>query len=145
MKSQITPVFRGDSFIVNEEKIRFLEKLGEVPSEEEPIKIINLYENESFMRETLRKNCRIAVKYKVGDTSFTSYIINISVHGVFIENNDRFPIGQPIRMTFKVPNAPDRLDLKGKINRSGLRGIGVNFLDLNQDQQEIIRTYSVNH
>ena len=123
------------------EKIQFLKKLGEVPFEEEPIKTINLDEIESFMRENFRKNCLVTVKCKVGDTSFTSYIINISVHGVFIESNDRFPVGQRIRMTFKLPNVPDALELKGQINRSGLQGIGVNFLAMNQDQQELIRAY----
>jgi Tfp pilus assembly protein PilZ len=77
----------------------------------------------------------------VGDTSFASYIINISVDGVFIESNDRFSIGQRIRMAFKLPNAPNPLELKGQINRNGFQGFGVNFLDLNQDQQEIIRAY----
>jgi Tfp pilus assembly protein PilZ len=129
----------------DEEKIQFLEKLGEGPFEEEPNKTINLDENESFMRKNSRKNCLVAVKYKVGDTSFTGYIINISVNGVFIESNDRFPVGQRIRMAFKLPNATNPLEFKGQINRSGRRGIGVNFLSLNQAQQEIIRAYIANN
>jgi Tfp pilus assembly protein PilZ len=128
----------------DEEKIQFLEKLGEVPSEAEPIKTINLDDNESFMRENSRKNCLVAVNCEVGDISFTSYIINISVHGVFIESNDRFPTGQGIQMAFKLPNTPNPLTLMGKINRCSLRGIGVNFLNLNQDQQESIRAYIAN-
>lgn len=126
------------------EKIQFLEKLGGVPFEEEPIKTINLDENESFMRENPRKNCLVAVKCKAGDTSFTSNIVNISVHGVFIEGNDRFPVGQRLRMAFQLPNSDNALDLKGKINRNDLRGIGVTFLDMRQDQQEIIRAFIAN-
>ena len=125
----------------DEEKIHFLEKLGEAPIEEEPIKTIELDENESFMRGNPRKICLVAVKFNVGDTSFAGFIINISVEGVFIKSNDRLPVGQKIRMAFELPNAPNAFELKGQINRSGLQGIGVNFLGLNQDQQEIIRAY----
>lgn len=128
----------------DEEKIQFLEKLGEAPFEEEPIKTIELDENESFMRGNPRKICLVAVKCNVGDTSFAGFIINISVEGVFIKSNDRFPVGQKIRMAFELPNAPNAFELKGQINRSGLQGIGVNFLGLNQDQQEIIRAYIAN-
>ena len=140
-----TQLFKLIIDMADEEKIQFLEKLGEAPFEAEPIKTINLDENESFMRENPRRNCLVAVKCKVGDTSFSSYIINISVHGVFIESRDRLPVGQKIRMVFKLLNSPNPLKLKGKINRSSHRGMGVNFLDLNQDQQEIIRTFITNN
>jgi Tfp pilus assembly protein PilZ len=140
-----TQLFKLIIDMSDEEKIQLLEKLGEVPFEEEPIKTINLDENESFMREKPRKNCLIAVKCNVGDTSFTSHIINISVHGVFIDSNNRFPVGQRIRMTFKLPNTPKALELKGQVNRSGLEGIGVNFLDLTQNQQKAIRAYIANN
>ena len=127
------------------EKNRFLEKLGKLPFEEEPIKTINLDENESFMREDSRKDCLIEVKCDAGDTSYTGSIINISVHGVFIESNDRSPVGQIVRMAFKLPNAPAGMELRGKINRSDLKGMGVLFSSLNQEQQEIIRTYIANN
>ena len=129
----------------DEGKIQLLEKLDKMPFEAVPVNTINLDENESFMRENLRKNCLVAVKCKVGDTSFASSITSISVDGVFIESNDRFPVGQRIWMAFKSPNSPNTLKLKGKINRNGFQGFGVNFLDLNQDQQEIIRAYITNN
>ncbi len=129
----------------DEEKIRFLEKLDEVPFEEEPIKTINLDENESFMRENPRKICLVAVKCKVGDTFFTGNIINISVHGVFIESNEPFSVGQGILMAFKLPNTNSPLELKGRINRAAPQGYGVNFLDVHPAQQEIIRAYIGNN
>ncbi len=136
-----TQLFKLIIDMSDEEKIQFLEKLGETPFESESIKIINLDENESFMRENPRKNCLIPLKCKIGDTTFSGHIINVSVHGVFIESNDRFPVGQKIKMAFKLPNASSPSELKGTINRSDFQGIGVHFLDLNQDQQEIIRAY----
>ena len=88
----------------DEEKIQFLEKLGEVAFEEKSVKTINLDENESFMRKNPRKTCLIRVKCKIADTSFKSYIINFSMDGVFIETKDRFPVGQKTVMTFNLPN-----------------------------------------
>ena len=131
--------------MTDEEKSHLLEKLGQMPFEEEPIKTINLDENESFMREDSRKDCLVEVKCSVGDRSYTGYIINISVHGVFIESNDRSPLGQRIRMAFTLPNAPSTLELNGQINRSDLKGMGVFFLDLSQEQQDIIQAYIENN
>ena len=52
-----TQLFKLIIDMPEEEKIQFLEKLDEMSFESEPIKIINLDENESFMRENPRKNC----------------------------------------------------------------------------------------
>ncbi len=129
----------------DKEKSQFLEKLGEVPFEDEPVITINLDETESFMRENPRKICLVAVKCKVGDTSFASYIIDISVDGIFIKSNDRFPVSQKIQVTFKLPNSLHALVLQGKINRSGMQGMGVIFFGLNRHQKEIIRAYIENN
>ena len=129
----------------DEEKTQLLEKLGQVPFEEEPINTINLDENESFMREDSRKDCVIEVKCSAGDRAYTGHIINISEHGVFIESTDRSPFGQSIRMAFTLPNAPATMELKGQINRSDINGMGVVFLDMNQEQQDIIRAYIENN
>ena len=86
------------------EKIQLLEKLGEMPFEEEPVLTINLDENESFMRKNPRKTCAIAVNCRIADTSFRSHIINISKDGVLIETKDPFPVGQEIDLAFKLPN-----------------------------------------
>ena len=117
-----TQLFKLIIDMSDEEKIQFLKKLGAAPFEAESIKIINLDENESFMRGNPRKNCLVSLKCKIGDTPFTGYIINISVHGVFIESNDRFPVGQKIRMTFKLPNASSPLELKRKNQQKRLPG-----------------------
>ena len=128
----------------DKEKTQLLEKLGQLPFEEEPIKTIDLDENESFMREDSRKNCSVEVKCSIADTSHTGYITNISVHGVFIEIDDRFRLGQRIRMAFTLPNAPNTLEINGQINRKNLTGMGVFFLNLDQEQQDIIRAYIEN-
>lgn len=124
-----------------DEKVQLLEQLEDIPFEEEPIRTVNLDDDESFMRENPRKICLIAVKCKVEDRSFKSYIIDISAVGAFIESNDRFPTGQKITMALKLPNYHKTLHLAGRIARSGSKGIGVKFHYLTPTQEDVIRKF----
>ena len=126
------------------EKVQLLEQLGEIPYEDEPIRTVNLDDHESFMRGNPRKICLISVKCKVEDRSFKSYIIDISAVGAFIESNDHFPIGQNITMELKLPNHHEAFQLKGRIARSGSKGIGVKFYDLTPTQEDLIRKFIEN-
>jgi Tfp pilus assembly protein PilZ len=136
-----TQLFKLIIDMTEEEKIQLLEKLGEISHEEEPIKTINIDEDESFMRENPRKICSIPVKYKVGNRVFKSYIFDISEVGAFIETNDGFPIGQKILMQLKLPDYPEAFELRGRIARSGPKGIGVRFYSLTQTQEQIVHTF----
>ena len=127
------------------DKIKLLERLGEIHYEQEPIKTINLDENESFMRENTRKVCQIPVKCKVEDRSFKSYIIDISTVGALIESNDSFPVGQKILMTLSLPNQPKALELTGRIARSGPKGIAVKYQNLKRIHEELIRLFIKNN
>ena len=102
---------------------------------------MNLDENESLMRKNNRKICLIPAKCIIEDRSFKSYIIDISTVGVFIETNDRFALGQKVGMLFKLPGYTGPLALKGRITRSGARGMGVNFFGLTPNQQTLIRAF----
>ena len=125
----------------DDEKIQLMERLGEIPYEEEPVRTINLDENESFMRENTRKVCQIPVKCTVEDRSFKSYIIDIGTVGALIESNDSFPIGQQISMALKLPKHPNPMELKGRIVRTGPRGIAVKYYDLKRIHEELISLY----
>jgi Tfp pilus assembly protein PilZ len=137
-----TELFKLIIDLPEDEKIQLLERLGEVPFEEESIKTINLDENESFMRENTRKVCQIPVKCKVEDRSFKSYIVDISTVGALIESNDSFPVGQKILMALSLPNQPKALELTGRIVRSGVvpRGLRSNIKILS----EFTKNLSVN-
>ena len=97
------------------------------------------------MRENTRRVCQIPVTCTVEDRSFKSYIIDISTVGALIESNDRFPIGQQILMALRLPNHPNALDLKGRIVRSGPRGIAVKYFDLKRIHEELIRLFIKNN
>lgn len=124
-----------------DEKVQLLEQLGVTPYDEEPLRTVNLDDHESFMRENPRKICLIAVKCKVEDHLFKSYIIDISVLGAFIESNERFSVGRKIIMAFSLPKFDEVFQIIGQITRSGPKGIGVKFSALSPTQEEAIRKF----
>jgi len=136
-----TELFKLIIDMPEDEKTRFLMQLGSQSYDYEPLKTVNLDDDESFMRENPRKMCMVKVKYEIENRSFKSYIIDISKVGVFIESNDRFPVGQKIKMTFNLPNYHMNFQLNGGVVRSGPRGIGVKFDNLAPDQEESILKY----
>jgi Tfp pilus assembly protein PilZ len=140
-----TELFKLIVEMPEDEKIELLEQLGEIPFEEERIRTINLDENESLMRENIRKVCMIPVGCKIEARSFKSYIIDISAVGAFIQSNDHFPIGQKIEMAIKLPNHPKALEVKGRIARSGARGIAVKYYDLKRIHEELICIFIKNN
>lgn len=128
-----------------DQKIQLLEQLGEIPDVDEPLKTVNLEQDESFMRENPRKICLISVKCQIEDRSFKSYIIDISALGAFIDSNELFPVGQKISMAFKLPHYHSVFQLNGRIARSGPRGMGVKFYNLSPTQEDIILKFIENN
>jgi hypothetical protein len=124
-----------------EQKIQLLEQLGEPLFEETAIQTVDLDENESFMRENHRKLCLIPVKLTVGEDSFKGQIVDISAVGAFVETKDRFSVGQPIVMMFKLPNYANPFKINGSIARSGPNGIGIKFMQLTKGQEAVIRAF----
>ena len=133
-----TELFKVIIDMTEEEKVQLLEQLGEPSYEDEPIKTINIDEDESFMRENPRKICSIPVKFRVANRTFNGHIIDISAVGAFIETSERFTVGQKIGMSLKIPDHPKAFELSGRIARSGSKGIGVRLYSLSPTQEEII-------
>lgn len=123
------------------EKNQLLQQLDDVLDEDEPVRTLNLDDDESFMRGNARKICLLPVTYKVEGRSFKSYIIDISAVGVFIESTDLYPIGRKITMSLTLPNHHQALQLEGRVARSGAQGIGVKFHDLKPAQRTLIQKY----
>ena len=140
-----TELFKLIIDMADNEKLQLLQRLGEIPYDEEPIKTLNLDETESLMRENTRRVCQIPVKCKVEDRSFKSYIIDISAVGALIESNDHFPVGQKILMALSLPNQPKALELTGRIVRSGPKGIAVKYQNLKRIHEELIRLFIKNN
>jgi Tfp pilus assembly protein PilZ len=124
-----------------QEQMVLLERIGHSPESESPINTVSLENTEPSMRENPRKNCLINANYVIKGRSFRSYILDVSIGGVFIETNDRFATGEAITLNFALPDLTHPFSLHGKIAWSGPRGFGVKFENVPVTQSGAIKQY----
>jgi len=124
-----------------DQQIILLEQMGEIPTVESPVTTVSLEETETSMRENPRKPCLINATYKIQDRDFKSYILDISIGGVFIETNQKFPAGQKMTLNFSLPDHPQPFTLAGKIAWSSPRGFGLKFEKMTPQQGDRLKSF----
>ena len=92
-------------------------------------------------RERPRKDCLINVHFKIRGQKFSSYILDISTSGAFIETGESFTRGLKMLLHFSSPETRKPLDLIGKIVWTDPRGVGVRFHHLTKDQTETLKSF----
>ena len=127
--------------MAEDQQIILLEQLEAMPTVELPERTVNLEGNESSMRENPRKPCLINANYRVQNKDFKSYILDISIGGVFIETNENFTIGQKVELNFTLPNYSKPFKLAGTISWGSPRGFGMKFDGVPVQQGEILRAF----
>jgi Tfp pilus assembly protein PilZ len=115
--------------------------LEAMPVAEMPERTVSLEGNESSMRENPRKPCLINANYSVQNKDYKSYILDISIGGVFIETNETFTLGQEIVLNFALPHYQKPFKLNGKISWGSPRGFGVKFDQIPAQQGEILKSF----
>lgn len=124
-----------------DQQLILLEQLGHPLEYEPPERTVSLEGNESSMRENPRKSCLINANYRIKGNTFRSYILDISIGGVFIETSDRFPVGETVIMNFNLPESAQPVAVPGKIAWSGPQGFGVKFEGLPPPQGSAIKRF----
>jgi len=124
-----------------DQQVILMERLEAMPTVELPERTVSLEENESSMRENPRKPCLINAHYRVQNQDFKSYILDISIGGVFIETKEKFTVGQKIELNFALPNYPKLFKLAGTISWGNPRGFGVKFNEVPVQQGEMLRSF----
>jgi Tfp pilus assembly protein PilZ len=124
-----------------DQQIILLEQLEAMPFVEMPERTVSLEGNESSMRENPRKPCLINANYSIQNKDYKSYILDISIGGVFIETNQTFTIGQEIVLNFALPNYQKPFKLSGTISWGSPRGFGVKFDEIPVRQGEILKSF----
>ena len=89
-----------------------------------------------------RKDCLINVNFKIRGQKFSSYILDISSSGAFIETSESFSTGLKMRLEFSSPQDRQPLRLIGEIVWADPRGIGVKFHHLTKDQSQILKSFT---
>ena len=124
-----------------EQQVILLEQMGQLQPVELPVRTVSLEETESSMRENPRKPCLINANYRIENRNYKSYLLDISIGGVFIETNKRFPAGRGLLLRFSLPNRPQPFTLNGRIAWSSDRGFGVSFDKITELQSEILKSF----
>ena len=115
----------------NEQRFIFMKHLEEIqpePGKEE-------------RRKHTRKDCLINVNFKIRGQKFSSYILDISSSGAFIETSESFTSGLKMLLHFSSPDTRKPLNLIGEIVWADPRGVGVKFHHLSKDQTQILRSF----
>ena len=127
--------------MTEEQQIILLEQMGQSPQVELPVKTVSIEESNASMREHPRKPCLINANYKIQDDSYTSYILDISIGGVFIESSAKVPVGKDVLLKFSLQNRQQPFTLSGKIAWSSTRGFGVKFEPIGAHQSDILKSF----
>jgi Tfp pilus assembly protein PilZ len=137
LKGNLTPtLYRLIGKMTEYQQSALLEQL-----QEQPLKSISLEETEIALRCHNRKSCMLSIDYKVEERNFEGFMLDISPAGAFIETSEPFSAGQPIHISFSLPNNPRQLKVSGEILWKGMLGIGVKFDDISPDQIELINAF----
>ena len=116
----------------NEQRFIFMKHLEEMqPKAEQPDR-----------RAHTRKDCLINVNFKIRGQKFSSYILDISRSGAFIETSEAFTSGLKMLLRFSSPQDRKPLNLIGEIVWSDPRGVGVKFHHLTRDQSRLLKNFS---
>ena len=115
-----------------EQRFIFMKHLEEMQPKDEP----------PDRRAHNRKNCLINVNFKIRGQKFSSYILDISRSGAFIETNESLNSGLKMLLRFSSPEDRKPLDLIGVIVWSDPRGVGVNFQHLSKVQGRQLKNFS---
>ena len=124
-----------------DQQLLLFEQLSGPLEMEPPERTLILEETEPSMRENLRRVCLIKADCRIKGDSFRSYMLDISIGGVFIETNERVPVGETILLNFTLPTFSHPVALPGKIAWSGPQGFGVKFEGLPPPESRAIKDY----
>jgi Tfp pilus assembly protein PilZ len=127
--------------MTEQQQITLSEQMADLPKVDLPVNMVNLEETESSMRESSRKPCLIDTNYTIQDRNFKSYILDISIGGVFIETKEQFPEGMDLLLKFSIPNRPQPFTFSGKIAWSSRKGFGVKFDRVTAVQGDILKSF----
>ena len=124
-----------------DQQLLLLDQLGSPLEMEVPERTLSLEGTEPSMRENPRRPCLINADCRIKGNNFRSYILDISIGGVFIETGERVPAGEPILLNFTLPAFSHPVALPGKIVWSGPQGFGVKFEVMPPPEGRAIKYY----
>ena len=86
-----------------------------------------------------RKPSSLIVNFSAGNRFYTDYIEDIHPKGLFIGTREDFKVGDELALAFSHPKFPDIFRVYGDIIYITEDGIGVQFKNLTQPQEDRIK------
>jgi uncharacterized protein (TIGR02266 family) len=103
-----------------------------------------------------RKHARVPVVIKVtnlmSEASHYYYSKDLSIGGMFLETMRPYPIGSVLELSFALPGIEERVMLEAKVvrtiekkpeDRKTVPGMGVSFVDLNNNKIHVLSNFLV--
>ena len=78
-------------------------------------------------RSATRHDVSLDVTYQYEGETHQSELRNLSLGGGLIAREGRVPMGARVQVSFRVPNAPDTIEVGGAVRWSTPDGFGVQF------------------
>ncbi|MBI2609321.1 MAG: PilZ domain-containing protein [Deltaproteobacteria bacterium] len=103
-----------------------------------------------YLRKKVKAHVVLRVKGAVEEDYKTYSSDNMSEEGVFLKTVDEYKPGTQVELHFSLPNSPQLLKVKGiikwiqpfhKSTSTQPAGIGVEFSELDQEDQKIIHNF----
>ena len=107
-----------------------LEYVRGMPQGERDLLLRDLFEEELESHgERVFKRVPVftAVHYAVEGRAYQDFVRNVGAGGVFIETPEHFSLGQPVSLTFSLPNCSGVIKITGEIIRTTPKGIAIEF------------------
>jgi Tfp pilus assembly protein PilZ len=127
--------------LTEEQQTFLLEQMSRSTKMDLPNMTVSQGETDTSMRENVRKPCLINVSYQIQDQIYKSYLLNISIGGVFVEADTQFPVGRQLLLKFSLPNRQQPITFAGQIVWRTTRGFGVKFEKVNDLKTEILKSF----
>ncbi len=98
-------------------------------------------------RKTKRVPIRLRVDYQCKDNYLFEYSSNLSEHGIFITTANPLQPGTKLELQFSINEGKDEIHTTGEViwvnkpthDSSSNAGMGVRFLDIDDDSQEKLK------
>jgi len=87
-------------------------------------------------RTSVRKTCRIPVRYYYNERIFNNFIVNISRDGCFIETPRPLPIGEKFLMNIQLDGDAESIRIKGEVANANRMGMGIEFVKVSSNLLE---------
>jgi len=89
-----------------------------------------------------RKDCLVMAEVEAGGRSTRSYLLDISPQGAFIESLQQLAEGEPVTLSFRLPNSSSPVRVNAEVVWSNGEAAGVVFKGISRPHGEALRAFA---